>query len=121
MRQSIKFLVVGMLNTIVGYGTFFIFYQVGGVHYPFALFISHVIGVTHSFLWNSKWTFSSGKVTLIVVVKFCIIYIVTFLINLALLSFLVESIDLEVMYAQMISLIITTLISFLGHKYWSFK
>lgn len=121
MNQSIRFLVVGVLNTIVGYGTFYICYKVGGLHYTLALLISHIIGVIHSFLWNSKWTFGSGKVKLIVVIRFCLIYIITFMINLALLSLLVETVRTDVVYAQLFSLAVTTAISFFGHKYWSFK
>ncbi|AIQ55093.1 GtrA family protein [Paenibacillus sp. FSL R7-0331] len=120
-QETIKFLVVGVLNTLVGYGFFYICYTVAEWSYPLSLVISHIIGVVNSFLWNSKWTFNTAEIKLSRVLKFCLVYLVTLFLNLATLSFFVEWVGVEVLIAQLLSLFITTAVSFFGHKYWSFN
>lgn len=120
MNQSIRFIFVGILNTIVGYTAFFIGIKTG-LHYAIALFISHIIGILNSYYWNSKWTFRVQNRTWGQVFKFLAIYALTFLVNLGLLHLLVKSLGMHVMLGQFISLGVTTCMSFIGHKYWSFK
>ncbi len=121
MNQSFKFIIVGVLNTIVGflaYAAYIYFIQNNYLH---ALIISHIVGVTHSYLWNNRWTFQQKKYNAKSAVKFMSVYAVTFFVNLFLLSILVDTIDMNKLIAQAIALFLTTLVSFFGHKYWSFK
>ncbi len=55
--QIAKFCIVGILNTVVGYGAFFIL--VNYFYYLLALLIAHIIGVIHSFFWNKYWIFGT--------------------------------------------------------------
>ena len=72
--QIIKFCSVGILNTIIGYGAFFIL--VNYLYYLVALLIAHIIGVIHSFLWNKFWIFKTEEINPVEFIKFNIIYIV---------------------------------------------
>lgn len=119
VHESLKFMIVGILNTIVGFLTYFICVYFFEFHFTLALVISHIIGVCHSFIWNNKWTFKAGKVGSRSVLKFITVYGITFTLNLCLLSVLVLFINQ--LFAQAISLMITTVISYVGHKYWSFR
>jgi len=116
--QSIRFGLVGILNTIVGYGAYFIL--LNWFNYLIALVISHVVGVTHSFFWNKYWTFkSSGKVRS-ELAKFILVYTVSFAVNLLLLGALVGYYKINPRIAQAFVLSLTTCISFIGHRFWSF-
>lgn len=118
--QQIRFLFVGGLNTIVGYGSFalLIFF---GLNYLIANTISYIIGVIHSYLWNKNFTFKSKNKSISEVIRFIFVYIVNYLIGLGVLYILVDKIGLDKYLAGALNLIITTLISWFGHKYFSFK
>ncbi|KWX86473.1 hypothetical protein AMQ83_18695 [Paenibacillus riograndensis] len=120
-NQTIKFLIVGVLNTIVGFAVYAGMLLFLKVNYSFALLVSHVIGVIHSYIWNNKWTFGVKDYNLRSMMKFILVYTLTFFVNLLLLSIFIHQLGINKFYAQAISLFITTLISFFGHKYWSFK
>lgn len=119
-KQISKFIFVGILNTIAGYGAYFILLYLN-FYYIFALLISHIIGVTNSFIWNKKWTFRSEGNARREGIKFFSVYGITFMINLFILTFFVEGLKLTPQIGQVVALGICTMISFFGHKYWSFK
>lgn len=121
MDQSIKFIIVGVLNTIVGFIVYAVYIHFIQDNYLHALISSHVIGVMHSYLWNNKWTFQQKKYNTISVIKFISVYVITFFVNLFLLTLLVDTIGMNKLIAQAIALFLTTVVSFFGHKYWSFR
>lgn len=118
-EQLLKFGLIGILNTILGYGLFVVF--LNWFNYFGALVFSHIIAVTHSYLWNKFWTFKSNKKPLQEFIKFNSIYILVFLINAITLFLLVDVFNFDPRVGQLLALPIITIISFTGHKYWSFK
>lgn len=120
LLQAFRFGIVGILNTIVGF-VFYILFINFNFHYIIALFFSHVIGVTNSFFWNKFWTFKSKQKSLKELFRFITVYAITFLLNIVILFFLVEKMYFDKKLSQLISLSLITIISFCGHKYWSFK
>lgn len=119
-KQISRFIFVGILNTILGFGIYFILLSLN-VYYMLALLISHLICVTHSFIWNKKWTFKSKGDGRREGLKFISVYSITFLINLLILAFFVEKLMFDPKVGQIFALGIVTMMSFLGHKYWSFR
>lgn len=117
--QISKFGMVGVLNTLVGYGAFFVLLNY--TNYIVSLIISHIIGVTHSYIWNKCWVFKSNKISINEFLKFNSIYILVFLTNALILIFFVNALNLDPRIGQLIALPIITMISFTGQKYWSFK
>lgn len=117
--QIIKFCLVGILNTIVGYGAFFIL--VNYLYYLLALLIAHIIGVIHSFLWNKFWIFKTKKFNLDEFIKFNVVYVIVFLANAVALYVCVDLISVDPKVAQLILLPLITAISFFGQKLWTFK
>jgi putative flippase GtrA len=115
-----RFIFVGVLNTIVGYGAYFILIYLN-IYYILALLISSVIGITHSFIWNKKWTFKSKGDVRKESIRFISVYGIAFLINLVILALFVEKFMLNPKIAQVFALGIVTLVSFFGHKHWSFR
>ena len=117
--QIIKFCGVGILNTIVGYGAFFLL--VNYLYYLVALLIAHIIGVIHSFLWNKYWVFKTKKFNLGEFIKFNVIYAVVFIVNAVALFVCVDIIYVDPKLAQLFLLPIITVVSFFGQKLWTFK
>jgi putative flippase GtrA len=114
-----RFVFVGVLNTIVGYVAFFILSYF--FYYLLALVIAHFIGVTHSYLWNKYWTFRTQKNQLAEFIRFNMVYLVVLIANILILGFLVDTLKYNPRIGQIIVLPITTMISYFGHKYWSFS
>lgn len=121
--ESIKFIFIGILNTIVGFGVYALLLKFVTDNYFITLLISHIIGVAHSYLWNNKWTFKQKKIfEYKTALRFLIVYSITFLFNFFFLYGLVNfNLINNKFYAQAIALFFTTLISFSGHKFWTFK
>jgi putative flippase GtrA len=118
-RHIFKFVCVGVLNTVVGYGAFFILLFF--LNYMVALVVAHFIGVTNSYLWNKYWTFQVKKFRLAELVKFNIIYLVVLGANMITLYIVVERFAINPRIGQLIVLPLITLLSYFGHKYWSFR
>lgn len=119
-KQVSRFIFIGVLNTIIGYTAYYILLSLN-IYYIFAFLISHIIAVTNSFIWNKKWTFKSKGDARRESLKFISVYGMTFIINLIILALLVEKLMLNPKISQLFALGIVTLISFFGHKYWSFR
>lgn len=118
--QVIRFLFVGGLNTIVGYGIYALLVYLG-INLYIASTISTIIGVFHSYLWNRYFTFKSKEKALAEIVRFISVYIVSYLLGLLTLFISNKIFNIDPYVAGLVNLVITTLISWFGHKYFSFK
>jgi len=118
-HQFSKFTLVGILNAVVGYGIFFLL--VSYVNYIFALIISHIIGVIHSYIWNRYWVFKSKKSAVVEFIKFESIYLISLILNIILLVILVQYFFISPRIAQLGVIILITFISYFGHRHWSFR
>jgi putative flippase GtrA len=57
--QAVRFLVVGLLNTVVDLGAFYLLTLIPGMPDIAAKTISYILGICNSFVWNKYWTFSA--------------------------------------------------------------
>lgn len=119
-NQISKFVFVGLLNTIVGYVVFSLLIFLNQ-HYFFALSVSSIVGVTHSYFWNKYFTFKTPRKSLKEFLRFVSVYMFIYVFNLFLLYIFVDILKTGAIISQGIILTCVTLSSFLGHKYWSFK
>ncbi|MDD3048710.1 MAG: GtrA family protein [Bacilli bacterium] len=119
-KKFVRFLIVGGINTIVGYGTFalFLFFN---CHYYFAYIMSYIIGVANSYLWNKFFTFKSEGKSYKELFRFICVYLVSFAIGSLTLYLIVDVFNINEYLAGLLNLIITTLISWFGHNKFSFK
>lgn len=117
-RRIFKFVCVGLLNTVIGYGAFFILSFF--LNYLVALVVAHCIGVTNSYLWNKYWTFQVKKFRPAELVKFNIVYLLALGANMLILYIAVELLAINPRLGQLFVLPLVTLLSYFGHKYWSF-
>ncbi len=57
--QAVRFLIVGLLNTVVDLGAFYLLTLIPGLPDIAAKTISYILGICNSFVWNKYWTFSA--------------------------------------------------------------
>ena len=119
IKQLSKFGFVGILNAIVSYSVFFILLV--WFNYLVSLLIAHIVGVMNSYVWNKYWTFKTEKIQIKEFIKFNFVYVIVFVVNAIFLVFLVETLKFNPKIGQLLIIPITTIISFTGHKYWSFN
>ena len=120
IMQFIKFAIVGITNTIIAFGVYYLLYFLG-VHYMISNFFGWVLGVFNGFYWNNKYVFQTDDGWWSILFKTYISYGISFLAGTVLLFLLVEYMQVSPVVAPIISLLITVPLNFLLNKFWAFK
>ena len=124
-NEQVRFVAVGVFNTLIGYGLFATLEIARGEqsHYLISLYISYVLGTSVAFFLHRRITFRlSGRTSLFGdYVRFCSVYLVSLAVNTFALPLLIELGGLSSLVAQAIIVVVTTAISYFGHKYFSFR
>ena len=123
--ERVRFLIVGAFNTFFGYGLFVAFELLVGKHtsYFISLYGSFIIAATVAFLLHRHFTYrvtGTGNI-LIDFLRFQGVNFVALGVNTLVLPLLVEVAGINVLVAQALIVIITTLVSYFGHKFFSFR
>jgi len=129
-RTIVKFLLVGAWNTVFGYLVYYAALQaisalrVSVNHaYLWAMGVAQVVGTINAYISHRKITFSesASENRINEFVKFSLIYILTFGIALILMPFFVEVLGVKAEITGIIVIIISTIVSYLGHSRFSFN
>jgi putative flippase GtrA len=128
--QRVAFLAVGVINTVVGFAAFVAVDRTIGVALdPIAgsivgslvtLAIAHVIGVLFAFVMHRRFVFKVRGHVWRDLARFESVYLVALGINAVVLPILVQ-LGVERIIAQAIITIATTVLSYVGHRYFSFR
>ena len=124
--ERLRFLFVGGINTVFGYAVFAVLYLTAGhlIGYLGSLYLSYVVGVGLAFVLHRRVRFRAhvtGGSPMLDFFRFASVYVVALAVNTAGLPLLVEFGHLYALVAQAIMVVVTTLISYVGHKYFSFR
>jgi putative flippase GtrA len=128
--QRVAFLMVGAINTVVGFAIFvmcsetvghFVDHRFGRVAGSLVtLGISHVLAVVFAFVMHRTFVFRVRGHVLRDLVRFESVYLTALGINAVALPSLVE-LGLPRILAQAIIIAATTLLSYFGHRHFSFR
>jgi putative flippase GtrA len=120
--QRVAFLAVGATNTVIGYLLFAaILLLLGQRLYLVALVSAYVISVLIAFVLYRSLVFRVRGHVLRDLWRFVTVYLAAFAVNLVVLPLLVEFAHLRVLVAQALIVLITSLMSWVGHKHYSFR
>ena len=121
--QRVAFLVVGGINTVFGYICFAVFLVTVGQrsHYLAALACAHVVSVLFAFVLYRFGVFRVRGHVLSDLWRFETVYLAALAVNFVLLPVLVELVHLPVLLAQALIVLVTSLMSWMGHKHYSFR
>jgi putative flippase GtrA len=120
--RRVAFLIVGAINTVVGYLCFAGFLAiVGQRHYLVALACAHVVGVLFAFVLYRYVVFRVRGHLLADLWRFETVYLSALAVNFVLLPVLVEIAHLPVLVAQAMIVFVTSVMSWVGHKNYSFR
>jgi putative flippase GtrA len=125
--QAIRFVVVGLINTGVDLGVFYLLSLIPGMPNVAAKAASYVAGICNSFVWNKYWTFNArgsaqGKR------EFAVFFAVNtppLVVNVVVFTVLGIWIDSGTLWVRMAKAFAAAVVSvawnFLGSRYFAFR
>jgi putative flippase GtrA len=123
--ERIRFMLVGGINTVIQFGLFALFDHGdrSPVRYLGSVYGSYTIAIVIAFFLHRRFTFRATGAghPIVEFFRFASVYVVSLAINTAILPLLVEAAHLAPLLAQAIVTVITVLLSYFGHKYFSFR
>lgn len=125
--SMVRFILVGIINTLVGVSLMFFLYNVAGCSYWFSSSANYVVGSIISFFLNKFYTFKNRGRSLKQVLRF--------IINILVCYFLAYGIARPVAWllltgfgtgirdnaAMILGLVFFTCLNYLGQRYFAFK
>lgn len=121
LAYVVRFLAVGVLNTLVGLGSIYACKYFLGLGDVPANMIGYLIGLTNSFLWNRRWTFShSGRIG-IAAARFFLVFIVAYAVNLSVALTCIHILSINSYLAHAVATVPYTVIFYLGSRYFVFN
>ncbi|WP_129101905.1 GtrA family protein [Arcobacter sp. F2176] len=114
--KFIKFIFVGVLNTIFSYIIFVLIFYFSN-NKEVTLTLSFVIAIIFNYLMISKYVFDDKK-ALYKLLKFFLVYLLLYIVNIVHLKVTVDFYGLNVYLAQFLTLLYLPLLSFyINNKY----
>ncbi len=124
-RREVRFIIVGGLNTVVGYAVFVLLeaWIFGAARWGYAasLIGSYIVGMLVGYLLYRRFVFDDQARWTSSLPKFILTNLVTLALNGAILALLVEVAQLPRLGAQIVALIVTVIVSYIGHSLFSFR
>jgi len=119
--QLVRFGVVGGLGFVVNLAVYALFVHPLGVDYHVAAVAAWLVAVLNNFVLNRHWTFDArGGRTHAQAIRFMVVSVAAFGVNLLLLTLFVETAGLAKVPAQALAVAGSMPFNFLGNKLWTF-
>lgn len=119
-NSLLKFLVVGVLNTLLSLAIIFAlkyFYSAGDV---IANLTGYIIGLMCSFILNKKWTFNHTGELSRTVFKFMLTFMVAYIANIIVVLIFIRF-GTNSYFSHLLAMPIYTIIFYFGSKFFVFK
>jgi putative flippase GtrA len=122
LGQIIRYSIAGFIGFIINILVYLFLTEFLHVQYITAAFLSFLFPQIVTFIMDKYWSFGNRSRRIVAqFTKFVIISITALAVNLFFLYLLVEYAKLFHLIAQIIAVIISSGISFLGHRNWAFR
>ena len=126
-KTVIKFLAVGVVNTLVGCGTMFLLYNLAHCSYWASSAANYVVGGIVSFFLNKYFTFQNKTWEWSQVWKFAANVTVCYLLGYGLAKSLVlhllagQAVNVQENVAMLVGMCLSTGLNYLGQRFFAFK
>jgi len=122
-QKNIRYLLVGGINTIVGYSIGIAIYKAlaSNLGIIWVGILSNIISITVSFLTYKIFVFRTKGMWVLEYVKSYLIYGGTAVISIFFLWFFVEKMNISIWLSQALVIVVTVIISYLGHSRFTFS
>jgi putative flippase GtrA len=123
--QLFQFAVVGGTGYVINLIVFALLTEVADLHHVLAAIGAFCVAVTNNFALNRIWTFSSQGAREshagFQAARFFTVSIAGLIVNLAVLTVLVDVLDISELPAQAVAVAFATPVNFIGNKLWTFS
>jgi len=121
-REQLLYLAVGGWNTAFGYGVWALLQYLLGdhLHYLVVVLLSWPIAVLNAYLGYRYIVFRSRASVFRELPRFSLVYVLTLLVNLALLPIALRVTPFNIYVVQALLTGVVVICSYLAHKYYSF-
>ena len=128
LEQS-RFIIVGVLNTIIGTTTMLIAYNIFHLGYWIASALNYIVGSIFSYFANKYFTFKSEKKSLSEIIRFVVNIVVCYFISYSVAKPVIEmalkNLHLSVSILEQISMFfgmgIFVVLNYFGQKFFVFR
>ena len=120
-QELLKFVLVGIVCTIVNYCLFFVLLSYLNWHYLVASAVGFFSGVCVGYLLNKLWTFQVTHSSNSLFIKYISVYVFSLVLSLLFLNVCVEWLNIDAKIANVLAIGLTTCTNFIGIKFWAFS
>ncbi len=128
-KTFLTFLIVGVVNTVVGTMIMFVLYNAFGCSYWFSSFCDYFFGSILSYYLNKHFTFhyqgTDWKSVFRFVLNIVVCYLIAYSLALNLTRYALESMHFSKVIVENIAMLVGTVlfmvINYLGQKFFAFK
>lgn len=121
MSQFVRYIIVGVLNTLLGYSIIFACMYLLGLSAVTSNVIGYGVGLIQSYFLNKNFTFNSDSKSKLEALRFLLVFLISYLSNLGALLFFIKVAGWNEAVAQVCSSVIYVLMSYLLNKYYVFR
>lgn len=115
---AVRFILVGIVNTIFGYGFFCVFIFTG-IPYPFAVLFATLLGVLFNFKTIGRFVFNHRKSTQKIFAKFVFQYSLLYFLNIALVHLFISA-GFNEYFSGALSVLPVAMMSYIMNKHFVF-
>ncbi len=120
-ERFIKFSIVGVINTAVYFGVYYLLLYLG-VHHLAANIIAYFAGSINGYLLSKLWVFKDAGATVKQsVLKFYVVYGSSLLLSTGLIALFVDGLGISEKIAPIITICFTTPYNYFLQKIWAFR
>lgn len=119
-NKAAKFMLVGVFNTVISYLVFFVLFRGLNLVYFLASFFAYFAGLLNSYYWNLRWTFKekhSGKI----MSRFLLVNFIALSTKLLLMYLMVGILNINELTSELLAMILSIILNFLGNNFWTFR
>lgn len=126
-KTFLRFVIVGIINTIFGTGVMFLFYNLFNASYWISSSANYFFGSILSYYLNKKYTFQNKDKSIKLVGKFiiniCVCYLMAYGIARPLIKLILTGYSKNVQenMAMLIGMILFIMFNYIGQRFFAFK
>lgn len=122
-REQIHYLAIGAWNTLFGYLNFVVLYYLLNAALPVAviLVISYVLSIANAYICYRYIVFRSRGIVWREIPRFSSVYLIALVANLIVLPVALRALPVNAYVIQALFTVCVVVISYVGHKYFSFR
>lgn len=117
----VRFLLVGVANTLVGLSTIYLAKWLGGVGDSLANACGYAVGLVVSFVLNRNWTFRHTGAVLPAALRWLMVFVIAYTANLGTVLTLIHEFGINGYLAQALGVPPYTALFYLGSRYFAFR